>query len=113
MAGNKTILLDGEPIHRAFLSDLSQVMDHQYDIDEIYALYCDWCRRGELFVDDFAGQLFPPHLEDSGDDFIALRNAMINLYFALDRATPGLDRRRVIHAAYIEDERVLVVTITH
>lgn len=107
---DRIILLDGEHIHAAFLSDLSQVMDHQYNIDEIYCLYSDWCRRGERFVDEFAGQLFPPRLPESGDDFVALRNAMINLYCAMDKATPGLDRRHVAHAAYSEEHRALVLT---
>jgi len=106
----RTILLDGFQIHESFLIDLSQVMDHQYNIDEIYSLYGDWVRRGERFVDQVVGCMFPPDLVDSADDFIALRNAMINLYCAIDRATPGLDRRSVMHAAYCTIDEALVIT---
>jgi hypothetical protein len=106
----RIILLDGEALHAAFLGDLSQVMEHQYDIDEIYCLYGDWCRRGELFVDEFVAQLFPPEVKETAEDFIALRNAMINLYCTIDRSTQGLDRRSVTHAAYSEQDRALVLT---
>jgi len=108
----RVFVLDGKPIHDEFLSDLSQVMDHSYDIDEIYSLYGDWGRRGERFVDQFVGILFPADVNDSAEDFIALRNAMINLYCALDRATHGLDRRSIVHAAYSADDEALVITAT-
>ncbi len=107
----KIILIDGKEIHEALLTDLAQVMDHSYDFDELFALYGDWCRRGEHFVDDYAGTLFPPIVADAVDDFIALRNAMINLYCAADRATRGLERYRVIHMAYCPDDHVLAITV--
>ncbi|QTH80339.1 hypothetical protein PA10_00139 [Pseudomonas phage pPa_SNUABM_DT01] len=111
------IILDGVDIHRRFLDDLSRVFDHQYDIDEVYALYPDWCRRGQIHVDAYARPLYPvfpgsakEEQEEAEDNFIALRNAMINLYCAIDRATPGLDRRSVVHAGFYPGEEALIIT---
>ncbi|MNN33296.1 hypothetical protein D3C81_1470500 [compost metagenome] len=113
----RSFILEGHEIHQAFTSDLSQVMEHQYDIDEIYSLYPDWCRRGEGHVDAYARPLYPvfpgsakEEQEEAEDNFIALRNAMINLYCAIDRATPGMDRRSVVHAAYSPGDEALIVT---
>lgn len=114
----RNIIFDGADIHRDFLSDLSQVMDHSYVIDEMYSFYADWCRRGELAVDNYCKPLYPVYpgsaveeQEDAKDNFIALRNAMINLYCAFDRATPGLDRRSVVHAAYCPEEEALIIVL--
>lgn len=114
----RNFMLDGLEVHQRFLSDLSQVMDHSYSIDEMYTFYADWCRRGELLVDEYAKRLYPVYpgstreeKEDAQDNFIALRNAMINLYCALDRATPGLDRRSVVHAAYFPEDETLIITV--
>ncbi|MNP89030.1 hypothetical protein D3C85_14260 [compost metagenome] len=117
----RTILIRGDGIYREFINDLSHVMDHSYDIDEIFVHYRDWTRRGEMFVDEFVLPMYPPTFIPSpngsskvmveNEDHIALRNAMINLYCALDRAMPGLDRRRVCHTAYSEiDDVIIVVT---
>lgn len=115
-----TILIRGDSIYKELLNDLSQVMDHSYDLDEIFVHYRDWTRRGELFVDEFVLPMYPPtyvsneagtgNVPVENEDFIALRNAMINLYCALDKATPGMDRRRVCHTAYShQDESIIVV----
>lgn len=110
-----TAIIHGAGIYKNFLSDLSQVMDHSYDIDEIFVHYRDWVRRGELFVDDFVMPMFPPSYNGKelieSEDYIALRNAMINLYCALDHATPGMDRRRVCHAAYSEDDEAIIIVL--
>lgn len=106
----RIFLIDGKTIYDNFLSDLSQLMDHSYDFDEVISLYGDWCRRGEVFVNDLAGGLFPPDVAESADDFIALRNAMINMYCAVDRATPGLTRHRVMHMAFCESNETLLIT---
>lgn len=114
----RNMIFNGGEIHEAFLTDLSQVMDHSYVIDEMYSFYADWCRRGELAVDNYCKPMYPVYpgstreeKEDAQDNFIALRNAMINLYCTIDRATPGLDRRSVIHAAYYPDEEALIVVV--
>jgi len=104
------ILIDGRDIYTDFIDDLSRLMDHSYDFDEIFSLYGDWARRGEHFVDEFAGGLFPPDLSETADDFVGLRNAMINLYCAVDRATRGLDRRSIAHMAYSEPDETIVIT---
>ena len=116
-----TILIRGDLIYRELLNDLSQVMDHSYDLDEIFVHYRDWARRGEMFVDDFVLPMYPPSYEVKEDgvgkelveneDFIALRNAMINLYCALDRAMPGLDRRRVCHTAYSQSDGSFIIVL--
>lgn len=116
----QTIIIRGREIYQNFIEDLSHVMDHSYDIDEIMANYCNWTRRGELFVNEFVLPMYPPTYrprEGGGtevveaDDYIALRNAMINLYCALDRETPGLDRRRVYHAAYSEIDDAIIILL--
>ncbi|MNO19217.1 hypothetical protein D3C76_89450 [compost metagenome] len=114
---DRSIILDGSWIHRQFLDNLSRVFDHQYDIDEIYAMYPDWCRRGQVHVDQYARPLYPvfpgsakEEQEEAEDNFIALRNAMIDLYCAFDRATPGLDRRSVVHAAYCPSDEALIIS---
>ncbi len=105
------ILIDGRDIFTNFISDLAQVMDHSYDIDEIFSMYGDWSRRGEHFVNEFAASMFSPDPEsDQADDFIGMRNAMINLYCAVDQATRGLERHAVVHMAYSEQDEVFVVT---
>lgn len=105
------ILFDGRFLYSKFMDDLSRVMDHSYDIDEIFMLYPEWVRQKERFVDEFCSQLFPPVDQLTEDDFIALRNAMINLYCGIDRMTPGLDPRNVTHVAYDIDEAALAVSI--
>lgn len=114
----RNMIFDGGELHAAFLGDLSQVMDHSYDIDEIYSFYADWCRRGEVAVDNYCKPLYPvfagsarEEQEEAQDNFIALRNAMINLYCTIDRATPGLDRRSVNHAAYFPGDEALIVVV--
>lgn len=119
--GEQAALIRGEVIFQNFINDLSQMMDHSYDIAEIVMLYRDWARRGELFVNEFVLPMHPPSYrprEDGkgtecieADDFIALRNAMINLYCALDAATPGLDRRRIYHAAYSEQDETFIILL--
>lgn len=110
-------IFDGERIYEAFIQDISQVTEHQYNIDEIFMMYADWCRRGEMFVNHHARQLFPvipgssrEEQEEAEDNYVALRNAMINLYCALDQLTKGLARHLVAHAAYLpEDGSLLIV----
>lgn len=112
------ILLDGENACAKFYSDLSLVMDHSYDVDELFTFYEDWCRLGELFIDQYVRRIYPvfdgsmpEEREEAEDNQIALRNAMINLYCALDRLTPGLDRRRVVHAAHCPDEQLITISV--
>lgn len=114
----RNLIFNGVQAHSEFLDDLSRVMDHSYVIDEIYSFYADWCRRGEVAVDNYCKPLYPVYVgstleeqEDAKDNFIALRNAMINLYCTIDRATPGLDRRSVVHAAYYPEEEALIVVV--
>ena len=106
----RMILIEGGSIYRQFIDDLSQVMEHAYDIDEIFSLYGDWVRQGERFVDEFAMGLYSADKECPSDDFIGLRNAMLNLYCTLDTELPGLDRRRVKHAAYSMNDEAVVIT---
>lgn len=105
------ILLDGSLIYSEFISDLSQVMEHVYDIDEVFALYGEWVRQGERFVDEFAMGLYEANPSDPCDDYIAMRNAMINLYCRLDTTLSGLDRRKVRHAAYSGKHETVAVSI--
>lgn len=113
-----TILLDGTTALKEFFSDLSQVLDHQYDIDELFMMYTDWCRRGSLFVDSYVTKIYPKYptsaeeeQEEAVENQNALRNAMTNLYSALDRMTPGLDRHRVIHAACDQNDGHVIVLV--
>ncbi len=114
----KTILFEGERILKILLADLGQVMDHSYHVDELFTFYQDWCRRGETFVDKYVHQIYPiipgstpEEQEDTEDNQTALRNAMINLYCAMDRLIKGVDRRRVVHAAHSHDEQVVSITL--
>lgn len=115
----RNLLFDGSAIYRALLDDLSRVMDHSYDIDEIFKRYVNWCKIGEGSVDDYCWPLFrlpssspEEDLEDSRDNHVALRNAMINLYCALDTATPGLDRQTVSHVSFhLDQDESLIITV--
>lgn len=112
----RSLLFEGKVFHDTLLADLAYVMDHSYDIDEIYTFYVDWCKYGEDAVDTFAKAHYSIYKgsskeeqEDAQDNFIALRNAMINLYCSIDRATFGLERHTVKHALYYPDEEALIV----
>jgi len=112
---DRVIVLNGGGLYHGFTEDLAQMLDHQYDVDEIYLRYADWCRRGEMSVNEYTQLLFPINTTAQADnqiedDHVALRNAMINLYCAIDRNTPGLDRRSVLHAAYCTIDEALVIT---
>lgn len=113
------LLFDGKVIYAQLIDDLSRVMIHSYDIDEIFKRYAEWSLQGERSVDEYCAPLFPilesdsqEEQEDSRDNHVALRNAMINLYCALDTATPGLDRRTVVHASFHPDQdESLIITV--
>ena len=115
----RSLLFDGREIYKALLDDLSRVMDHSYNIDDIFKGYGHWCKEGERSVDEYCVPLFffspgdsAEEIEDSRDNHVALRNAMINLYCALDKATPGLDRRTVLDASFHPDQdESLIITV--
>ncbi|MCY1278094.1 hypothetical protein D9M68_20080 [compost metagenome] len=113
-----TILLEGGSTLKQFNEDLGRVMDHHYHIDELFMMYVDWCKLGELFIDDYVKRMYPKfetsaqeEQDEAEDNQVALRNAMINLYCALDRMTPHLDRRRVIHAACNQDDGFILMLV--
>jgi hypothetical protein len=113
-----TILLDGVVAYKQFVDDLSRVMDHHYHVDELFMMYADWCRRGEVFVDSYVQRMYPIYptsaqeeQDEAEDNQVALRNAMINLYCTLDQMTPHLDRRGVVHAACNPDDGHIMVLV--
>lgn len=105
------VLIQFSEQHQCFIDDLTQVMDHSYDIDEIYLLYPDWVKKKMSHVDEYCGMLFPPTVKESEDDFIALRNAITNLYCAIDRTVTHLGNRCITHVAFDDPEGVLAVSI--
>jgi hypothetical protein len=131
-----TVLLEGGQTLKNLNEDLAKVMEHSYNTDELFMMYVDWCRRGDTFIDDFVKLIYPEYVapdqedpeeaavdraalvalyesyaEEAADNRVALRNAMINLYRALDIMTPHLDRRRVIHAACNQDDGVIMMLV--
>lgn len=88
------ILIPGKDIYDSLMNDLSQVMDHSYDLEEIFLLYSEWIYSKEDFVNEFARDQYGLEPGADDDDYIGLRNAMINLYCSIDVAignVAGLD----------------------
>lgn len=115
----RNLLFNGHDIYAQLLDDLSRVMVHAYDIDEIFKQYAAWSTDGEGSVDAYCIPLFPilqsesaEEQEDARDNRVALRNAMINLYCALDASMPGLDKHTVLYASFHPDQdESLIVTV--
>lgn len=113
------ILFDGEPALSNFYSDLSQVMDHSYHVDELFTFYSDWRQNGRLFVDYYVAKIYPvipqtaqEDQEEAKENQAALRNAMVNLYCALDKMMSGAEiKRTVVHAAHCPIQQVVVITV--
>lgn len=107
------VLLDGTNVHASLLDDLAIMNDHSYDIDELYTLYPYWATQGEAFVDQFSSQMYPKNSPEAEDDYIAMRNAMINLYCNITSMTSGLDPKTINHVAYFEEDMALAVTVNN
>lgn len=103
----KTFILNGTRTYRDLLDNLALLDDHCYNIDELFLMYRDWCRRGDLFVKEQANLLFGKIEE--GDDYKIFSNALCSLYRSIDSLTPGLDRRKVYHTAYCPDEGIIIL----
>jgi hypothetical protein len=87
------------------------MLDHSYDVDEIFALYPRWRhagseRRKSDVVADYCDILFDKAQEDGADDWATLVCAMETLYKTLDRQVrdPSV---QVVHLAYYEHEEYL------
>jgi hypothetical protein len=110
----RPLIFDGTRPHQRLIENLSMMLDHGYDIDEIYAMFSKWynhdlTEQGHVIA-DYVYQLFDYSVDEEADDASSLITAMSELYKDLSKALQ-FQSVPVKHAAYYEETGDLVIIL--
>lgn len=110
----RPLIFDGTRPQQRFIENLSMMLDHGYDISEIYALFSKWYGQSNTeqghVIADYVYDLFDVSVEEEADDAASLMTAMSELYSDLSNLLRN-QPVSVKHAAYYEETGDLVIIL--